>query len=112
MDLNYQQPAQGILETGDYGDAKLYKVLCDCGSNDHSHDVWVEAEDSSITVNIYVTVSSPFWSMNRWKQMWTLLTKGHLQHQTNLFMKEQVALNYAESIKKAINDVKEYKRKN
>lgn len=108
--LKYQQPAQGILTVGEYGDSKLYKVVCDCGSNEHSHDVWVEADDTGVTVNIYVTVSSPFWSMNRWRQMWTLLTKGHLKQQTNLAMREQLALNYAETIKQAIVDVNEFKK--
>lgn len=108
--LKYQQPAQGILTAGEYGDSKLYKVACDCGADDHSHDVWVEADDTGVTVNIYVTVSSTFWSMNRWRQIWTLLTKGQLKQQTNLYMREQAALNYAETIKKAITDVKEFKK--
>lgn len=108
--MKYQNPAQGILTAGEYGDSKLYKVVCDCGSDDHAHDLWVEADDTGVTINIYVTVSSPFWSMNRWRQMWQLLTKGHIKQQTNLYMRERAALNYAETIKKAITDVKEFKK--
>lgn len=108
--MNYQNPAQGILTAGEYGDSKLYKVVCDCGSDDHAHDLWVEADDTGVTINIYVTVSSPFWSMNRWRQMWQLLTKGHIKQQTNLYMREQAALNYAETIKSAIADVKLFKQ--
>lgn len=110
MDLNYQEPAIGVTQTGEFKDAKSYKVYCECGSNDHAHDLWVESEDSLITVTVYVKVQSPLWSMNRWKQMWQLFTRGYLTHEANLIMNEQVALNYAETIKVAIEDVKALKR--
>lgn len=109
MDLKVQQPAEGILTTGDYGDTKLYKVICQCGSDDHDHDVWVEAEDTGVTVTIYVTLKSQFWSLNRWKQIWQLLTKGYQRCETNLILNEQSALNYAKTLEMAINDVKALK---
>lgn len=110
MDLNYQPPAEGILKTNDWGNSKAYKIACDCGGDRHDHDVWVEAEDTGVTVTIYVTLQSKFWSMNRWKQMWQLLTKGYLQYETNLILNEQAAINYAETIRYAVEDVKTFKR--
>lgn len=109
MDLNYQRPAEGILTTGDYGNSRLYKIICKCGSDDHDHDVWIEACDTSVTVSIYATLKSQFWSMNRWKQMWQLLTKGYLRYETNLMLNEQTAINYAETIKAAVEDIKTFK---
>ena len=108
--MKLQTPAQGILKKNDWGDTKMYHVVCDCGSDDHTHDLWVEAEDYGVTVTIYATVKSPWWSMNRFKQIWTLLTDGYLQHQTVLIMNEQTAFNFSETLKKAIQDVKNFKK--
>jgi len=110
INMKLQTPAEGILKKNDWGDAKTYHVVCDCGSEDHTHDLWIEAEDVGITVTIYATVKSPWWSMNRFKQIWTLLAKGYLEHQTVLTMNEQTALNYAETLKSAIKDVKDFKK--
>ncbi len=108
-DIRPQKPAEGILKTNDWGDSKSYHVVCDCGSDDHVHNLWVEAEDTGINVTIYTTVKSPWWSMNRFKQIWTLLTKGYLQHETVLTINEQTALNYAETLKSAIADSKTFR---
>lgn len=103
--MKLQTPAEGILKKNEWGDSKMYHVVCDCGADWHSHDLWIEAEDVGVTVTIYSTVKSPWWSMNRFKQIWTLLTKGYLEHQTVLTMGKQTALNYAETLKTAIKDV-------
>jgi hypothetical protein len=108
--MKLQTPAQGILKSNDWGDSKSYHVICDCGQLDHSHNLWIEAEDTGITVTIYVEVTSPWWSMNRWRQMWTLLTKGHLKQETVLTMNKQTALNYAETLKTAIKDVENFQK--
>ena len=106
-----QTPAEGILETGHWPDAKSYHVVCDCGDADHSHNLWIEADDTGITVSIYAEVKTPWWSMNRWQQIWTLLTRGHLRQETVLTMDEQTALNYAETLKLAIKDCKVQRKK-
>ena len=108
--MKLQTPAEGILKKNDWGDTKMYHVVCECGSEDHTHGIWVEAEDIGVNGTIYATVKSPGWSMNRFKQIWTLLTKGYLEHQTVLTMNEQTAFNYAETLKKAIQDVKDFKK--
>jgi hypothetical protein len=105
-----QEPAQGIMQTGNWGDTKSYKVVCDCGQPDHEHNVFVESEHGYINVTIYVNVKSKFWSVNRFKQIWTLLTKGYLEHETVVTMNEQEALNYAETLRSAIQDVKTFKK--
>jgi hypothetical protein len=48
--------------------------------------------------------------MNRWKQIWTLLIKGYLEHQTVLTINRQSALNYSETLKSAINDVEIFRQ--
>lgn len=107
--MKTQTPAEGILKKNDWGDAKMYQVVCDCGQPDHDHNIWIEAADTGVTVIIYATVKSAWWSMNRFKQIWTLLTQGYLQQETVLAINEQTALNYAETLKSAINEVKTFK---
>ena len=38
--------------------------------------------------------------------MWSILTKGYLDLESTLVMNEQTALNYAETMKAAVKDVK------
>lgn len=109
--MKAQTPAEGILKTGDFGDAMAYRVVCGCGQPDHEHNVWVEADETGIDVTIYATVKSPIWSMNRLKQMWRLMIDGYLEHETVVTMSEQQALNYAETLKSAIKDVETFRKK-
>jgi hypothetical protein len=111
IELEPQTPAEGILKKNDWGDAKMYQVVCDCGQPDHEHNLWVEADETGVSVNIYVTAKSPWWSMTRFKQIWSLVSKGYLQHETVITMNEQSAINYAEILKSAVKDVKEFRSK-
>ena len=109
-ELKPQTPAEGILKKNDWGDAKMYHVVCDCGQPDHEHSLWVEADETGISVTIYATVKSPWWSMNRFKQIWSLISKGYLKHETVLTMNQQSAINYAETLKSAVKDVSAFKQ--
>jgi hypothetical protein len=109
--MEAQKPAEGILKTGDFGDAIFYHIRCDCGNEDDSHEIEVEADDMHIQVHVYVKVHTKWWEKKRWKQLWQLLTKGYAEMQSTIILKEQVALNYAETLKSAINDVTEFKAK-
>jgi hypothetical protein len=108
--MKSQIPAEGILKRHDWGDSKVYQIVCDCGDDDHTHNMWVEADECNVSVQIYVDVKSPWWSMNRFKQIWSLLTKGYLKHETVLAMSQQQALNYADTLKKAIQDVEQFRQ--
>ena len=107
--IKYQKPAEGILKTGEYGDTKFYHIHCDCGGDECAHEVQVEANDFGIQVNVYVKNHTRWWEKNRLKQIWQILTKGYAEMQTAIVMNEQTALNYAETLKSAIKDVKTFK---
>ena len=109
--MRAQKPAEGILKRNDWGDSKVYTVACDCGSPDHEHNVWVEAELEEITVTTYTKVRSKFWDTSRWQTIWTLLTRGYVELESDITMSKQQALNYAETLKSAITDVEEFERK-
>lgn len=104
-----EKPATGILKTGDYGDAIFYYVQCDCGNEDCSHTVEVEADDMHVQVNIYSNHHTKWWGKSRWRQIWEILTKGYAEMQTTIVLDEQTAINYAATLKSAVKDVKQFK---
>ena len=106
--MKVQIPAEGILKTNEWGDSKVYRVVCECTDSQHDHNVWVEADDHEISVTIYATVKSNFWSKTRWYHIWSLLSKGYVDTETTLIMRKQGALNYAETLKSAIEDVEAF----
>jgi hypothetical protein len=136
--MKSQTPAEGILKRGDYGDSKFYQVVCGCGQEYHDHNVEVEAADTGINVNLYITVKTDYWSdlvekrydinspwlqeldwfakdlinglWTRLKVTWQLWTTGAVTAQSTIAMSEQQALNYAETLKAAVKDVKDFKK--
>jgi len=108
--MNAQLPAEGILKHNDWGDSKVYRVTCECGSSECDHNVWVEADDTGVEVTIYTTSRTNFWTQTRWYHIWTLLTKGYIDTQSTICLKRQGALNYAETLKSAIEDVEAFRK--
>jgi hypothetical protein len=136
--MKAQTPAQGILINRDYGDARHYTVPCECGNDDHNHHIWIEAEDSGVTVHTYTEQKTDYWSekiqprydidntiyqnihwfwvgtfndfYRRIKLAWQILTKGYIKYEASLSMNEQQALNYAETLKSAVTDVKGFRK--
>lgn len=108
--MKAQIPAEGILKTNDWGDSKVYKVVCNCGHDDHSHNVWVESDDHEVNITVYTTVKTNFWSKTRWQHIWILLSKGYIDCETTVSMTEQQALNYAHTLLDAVDDVKKFKK--
>jgi hypothetical protein len=138
MDLKLQTPAEGILKRGDFGDSKFYQIVCGCGQEYHNHNVEVEAADTGINVNIYATAKTNYWTevvekrydiddtwlqefdwfwkdlvngiVTRLKVTWEVWTTGAVRVETTIAMSEQQALNYADTLKQAIQDVKDFKK--
>jgi hypothetical protein len=110
MDLIAETPARGILKLNEWGSSKMYKVVCECGSDDCTHTIDIEAEDTGVTVTIYTKTRTNFWSTSRWKHIWTLLTKGYIDFETNIMLSEQSAVNYSQTLKQAVEDVKNFKK--
>ncbi len=136
--MKSEKPAQGIMMTGDYGNSKFYKVVCGCGQPDHDLDFEVEAEDTGVNINTFVTAKTDYWTesikkrydinnpylqeldwalkdiwnglVTRLKLTWTVWAKGYVRCETTITMSEQQALNYADTIKSAIQDVKDFKK--
>jgi hypothetical protein len=108
--MMYQTPAEGIMKTGDWGDSKVYRIACNCHDENHNHNVWIEADDHDIVVNIYTTGKTNWWSKTRWHHIWTLLTKGYIDTESSVHLTKQQALNYAETLKSSIEDVEQFRK--
>lgn len=104
-----EKPAQGIMKTSEWGDSKWYHVRCDCGNDDCSHEVNVEADDYGVQVHVYVKNHTRWWKKNRWQQIWQILAKGYAEMETTIVLDEQTALNYAAALNSAVADVKQSK---
>lgn len=100
MNMKPQKPAQGIVLLHDWGESKMYKAVCECGNDDCSHTLDIEA-DHEITVTIYTQSHTTFWSKSRWVQIWQLLTTGRIEVQNSLILSRQSALNYSQVLKEA-----------
>lgn len=139
-DLKPENAVEGIMKTGEFGDAKFYKVACQCGSPDHDINFEVEADETGVNVNTYVSVKTDWWTesvkkrydidnpylqeldwtvkdiwnglITRLKLTWRVWTKGYLKTESTIAMTEQQALNYAETLKSAVKDVKIFREKN
>jgi N-acetyl-gamma-glutamylphosphate reductase len=107
-----QQPAQGVLQINNWGTSKMYKAVCECCSDDCTHTIDIEAEDTGINVTIYTKTRTNFWSKTRWHHIWTLLTKGYVDSEAVIIMPKQVALNYASVLQSAVKDVDDIRKQN
>lgn len=105
-----QQPAQGVLLINDWGTSKMYKAVCECGNDDCTHTLDIEADETGVIVTIYTTTRTNFWSKNRWQHIWKLLTKGYTDFETCIIMKKQVALNYANVLQSSVKEVDEMRK--
>jgi hypothetical protein len=104
--MKTQTPAEGILKRNDWGDSRLYQVTCECADSEHDHNVWVETDDTKrVTVTIYTTVKSNWWSLTRWQLIWRLLTRGYVKYEATIVMTQQQALNYAATLDQAVKDL-------
>lgn len=135
--MKAQKPAEGIMQTHEWGHSKMYKVTCSCGQPYHDHDIDVEADQCGVNVNIYTTMKTDYWTetvtksydientafqeahwffvdlinstIRKLKLTWELWTTGAVTAETTVHMTEQQALNYAETLKAAVKDVKTFR---
>jgi hypothetical protein len=107
--MTAQTPAEGIFKHREWGDSVMYGVPCECTDSNHQHNVWIEADETGVTVTTYTQQKTRWWELNRWQVIWRLLTTGYVEYEASIIMSEQQALNYAETLKKAVPDVKQFR---
>ena len=108
--MKAQTPAEGILQRGDWGDAKSYVIPCSCCGTDCEHNVWIEADETGVSVTTYTKIKSKWWKFNRFQIIWKLLTKGYVEYEGSFVISQEQPLNYAETLKSAVNDVETFRK--
>lgn len=104
--MKTETPATGILKIGEFSTSKHYYIRCECGSNECAHELEIEADECDLQVHIHHTQHTKWWEKRRWRQIWQMLSRGYAEMQTTIVLDEQTALNYAETLKSAVKDVK------
>jgi hypothetical protein len=84
--------------------------VCQCGQDDHDHDIFIEADESGVTVTVYTTGKTNWWSQTRWYHIWRLLTTGYIKYESNIVMDRQQAMNYATILHHAVEDVELFRK--
>ena len=104
-----QTPAQGIMLDKDFGDAKVYTVACECGDPNHMANIWIEATSDAkvqdVTLTFYVNTESKWWSINRFQQIWEILSTGYVKTESSIILNKQGAVNLANIITKTVDDL-------
>ncbi len=135
--MEAQTPAEGILLRKSFGDSKSYEVSCECGCGEHTHHVWVEADDFEVSVQTFVEMKTNWWTESVekrydidnevlqefdwfWKGLWNSmctrvrLTKdiwlhGYAKYEGTLCMSKQQATNYGHTLLTAVADVEKFR---
>lgn len=119
--MKAETAAKGIMKTGDWPDAKSYRVQCTCTSADHDVDAWIEVkrdfEDANIAdieVVFYVNSCTPYFQ-NFWERLKTVaevLFRGVSKRQHCILLDRQSALNLTYAIKQTVESLEKETKKN
>ena len=110
-------PALGIMATASYPDAHAFRVACDCHSNDHDVDVWIEVEPDSetgeVTVTFYRELDTPWWEsgFNRFREAWQILRHGRSRFSGSLIVRAETAQHLCDAIQNSIHVLKKNSKK-
>ena len=138
--INYQQPAKGILLQTDREDYKVYKIACECMTDQHAITMSVSVDDACISVEHSMTVYTPAFReyihqkysinggilyeiqwffvdlinslLNKLALTWKIWTKSHIEMEAGTLMTAQQALNYSETLARAIKDLEDHQQIN
>lgn len=130
--MNAQTPANGIVVLRDNKGFKHYKVTCECSSDGHQHDVFVESDKyDDVIVTIYSKQTTSFQKrfavtyqensvllffkeffnnlfskIRLTKDIWC---KGYIEYESDIILNQQQALNYSTALKNAVKDLERVK---
>ena len=115
-----QSPAEGILLTHDFGNAKYYSVQCSCGNPDDIVSLAVELTEfgevevthstiehtdwwGAINTSVGYAILHSIW--HRLKVTFEVWTTGTVHYRGSILMSKQQALNYSTTLADAVHSV-------
>ena len=108
-----QKLAQGIMLNRNWGTARAYTIACECGEPDHFPQMWIDvggendADLQNVTVTFYIETVSPWYRLNRWRQIWAMLTQGYVRQEHALILSKQAALNLSTVIRNSVAEMQQ-----
>lgn len=111
-------PLKGIMKTGDWNDAKSFRIACECHDVSHDINAWIELQTDNdtkeITVGFFVETTTPFWekAFNRFRAAWHILIKGQHRGEHHLILNREAALNFSNAIVNSITDIEKWQQEN
>lgn len=132
--MEAQKPAKGIMEQTGGKDWKMYRVPCSCGC-DNQIDFMVEIDDYNISANFYAETKTAWWRsrfntsvddlwlvyvakdfandlINRFAVAWNAIIHGYVKTEVTVLLSEQQCINFAETLKTAVEELKAVRDKN
>lgn len=113
--MDVQIPAQGIMSRNpEHYRWQSFLVECDCTCPEHALNVHVAvdraADDDFVSIEFYATLYTPFVHSKNWfqsfqtrvKRIWQLISKGTVEVEHTLIMRDQAALNFSAALKDAV----------
>lgn len=140
MDLNPQEPAEGIMTTYNAPGFKMYHIECNCGNPDDAIDFIVEENAGEVSVQTYTLQKTAWWQdpfnqkksfdiKNEWlyninyyvrgflnaishriKITWDVWVNGRVKYSQTTYMTAQQALNYSQTLRQAVENVQNFKK--
>lgn len=109
--MTSQIPAEGIMSTGSWKDARSFRIACDCQSTEHDVHAWVEirpdSECRTVDLQFFVEGTTPFWNkgFNRFRAAWNMLVRGYHREEHCLILSGRVARNLVAALDNSIQEL-------
>ena len=110
--MKAQTPASGISIERDFGDARVFNVECDCGSDDHAVKMWIEVQRDQDVPDVEVSFYVTTWTKDFWKEwparfraVYDILFKGVHKQEHHMLLNKQSAINFAQAIKDTVEEL-------
>jgi hypothetical protein len=116
--MNAEKPATGVCKLIEHKDSVCYRIDCDCTSNNHAVDTWIEVERlfndcEDISVRFYVSTYTHPFARGFWQRLKNAskILLGVDEQQHEILLKQQAAKNWITAVENAINEYKKNESK-
>jgi hypothetical protein len=117
--MKAEKPATSISKTAEFKDSVCYRIECDCLSENHHVDTWIEVERTfddleDISVTFYVNTYTHPFARGFWQRIKNAakVLIGVDEQQHEILLKPQAAKNWIQAVENSINNFeKNHERK-